>query len=127
MIIADTDILIDYLRRRSPGVERIRLLIQDGDICTTAISCYEIASGASTDSESQNIRRLFADVPILPLEAESAQRAAGLRLALQRKGISIGMADSLIAGIALTANWALLTRNLRHFDRVDGLVLAPIH
>ena len=40
--------------------------------------------------------------------------------------MAIGMADSLIAGIALTADLALLTRNRRHFERVEGLMLAPV-
>lgn len=34
------------------------------------------------------------------------------------------MADSLIAGIVLTAGAMLLTRNRRHFERVAGLRLA---
>jgi predicted nucleic acid-binding protein len=34
------------------------------------------------------------------------------------------MADSLIAGIALAQGATLLTRNRRHFARVEGLKLA---
>jgi predicted nucleic acid-binding protein len=36
------------------------------------------------------------------------------------------MADSLIAGIVLTDAGSLLTRNVDHFRRVPGLVLAPL-
>ena len=34
------------------------------------------------------------------------------------------MADSLIAGIVLHSGGRLLTRNVRHFERVEGLTLA---
>jgi hypothetical protein len=43
---------------------------------------------------------------------------------LERSGAAIGMADSLIAGIVLSAGGDLLTRNRRHFERVPGLKLA---
>ena len=62
--------------------------------------------------------------PTLPLHQEAADRAARVRLELERAGQSIGMADSLIAGIVLAHNGILLTRNRRHFQRVTGLQLA---
>jgi predicted nucleic acid-binding protein len=36
------------------------------------------------------------------------------------------MADSLIAGIALSRSAILLTRNRRHFERVPDLALAAL-
>jgi predicted nucleic acid-binding protein len=41
-----------------------------------------------------------------------------------REPAAIWMADSLIAGIALHVGGTLLTRNQRHFERVEGLDLA---
>jgi tRNA(fMet)-specific endonuclease VapC len=52
--------------------------------------------------------------------------AAEVRQRLARGGISIGMADSLIAGIALVSNLPLLTRNRKHFENVEGLRLVPL-
>jgi tRNA(fMet)-specific endonuclease VapC len=126
MIIADTDVLIDYLRLIIPVAARVAVLIESGELCTTAISRYEIGSGIHTSRQIESARRLFALLPTLPLDERSAERGAAVNRDLARKGVSIGMADSLIAGIALTANWMLLTRNRRHFDRVEGLVLAPL-
>jgi predicted nucleic acid-binding protein len=42
------------------------------------------------------------------------------------RGIDIGMADSLIAGICLVRGATLLTRNRRHYDRIPGLMLAEM-
>jgi predicted nucleic acid-binding protein len=37
------------------------------------------------------------------------------------------MADCLNAGIVLAHNGILLTRNVRLFRRVDGLVVSPVY
>ena len=126
MIIADTDVLVDYLRLTVPAAARVAVLIENGELCTTAISRYEIASGTHTPRQFASVQRLFALIPTLVLDEESAERGAGVNRDLQRKGMAIGMADSLIAGIALTADLALLTRNRRHFERVEGLMFAPL-
>jgi tRNA(fMet)-specific endonuclease VapC len=62
----------------------------------------------------------------LPLNRTAADRAASVRKALERQGQGIGMADSLIAGIVLARGGILLTRNRKHFERVDGLKLATL-
>jgi tRNA(fMet)-specific endonuclease VapC len=65
-------------------------------------------------------------IPVLPLDREAAARAADIRQRLARGGVSIGMADSLIAGIALVNNLPLLTRNRKRFENVEGLRLVPL-
>lgn len=50
--------------------------------------------------------------------------AATVRRELRSRGEDGGMADSLIAGIALAAGAELLTRKRRHFGRVPSLRLA---
>jgi tRNA(fMet)-specific endonuclease VapC len=72
------------------------------------------------------VRRLLDTLPTLPLDLEAADRAAAVRRALEGRGASIGMADSLIAGIVLTNGGMLLTRKRRHFERVEGLKLASL-
>ena len=49
--------------------------------------------------------------------------ASEFRKALQCSGEPIGMADSWIAGIVTSNQGRLLTRNLRHFERVPGIKL----
>jgi tRNA(fMet)-specific endonuclease VapC len=126
MIIADSDVLIDYLRLRNPAADQVTSLIQNRDLCTTAISCFEILSGTRTAHQLASARRLMADIPILQLDLESAERGAQVRRGLEERGMAIGFADSLIAGIVLTAQFPLLSRNRRHFERVEGLVVAPL-
>jgi tRNA(fMet)-specific endonuclease VapC len=123
-IIADTDVLIDFLAGCEPAASRIALELESGALQTTAISRFELLSGAKTTRQAVAVRRLLEAIPALPLDAAAADRAAAVRQSLERHGTPIGMADSLIAGIALAAGGALLTRNVRHFERVEGLRLS---
>jgi predicted nucleic acid-binding protein len=71
------------------------------------------------------IRDLLEALPALSLDEAAADRAAAVRRNLEQRGKSVGMAHSLIAGIVLSHKAELLTGN-RHFERVDGLVLAEL-
>lgn len=122
MIVADTDVLIDYLRGRG-AADRVALELRTGALATTCVSAFELWAGARTKKQRTAVDALLAAVPILALEASAARRAAEVRQALEGSGRPIGMADSLIAGLCLEAGAILLTRNHRHFERVDGLRL----
>src|SRR2546422_487296 len=58
--------------------------------------------------------------------AVAADRAAEVRRSLEPRGQSMGMGDSLIAGIILANKSILLTRNRQHFARVPGLTLGTL-
>lgn len=123
MIVADTDVLIDFLAGRKPGAERVAAELESGRLRTTAITRFELLSGARDSRQETAIRSLLAAVPALPLDEQAADRAASVRRSLERAGATIGMADSLIAGIVMTHGGTFLTRNRRHFERVRGLTL----
>ncbi|HTW47039.1 MAG TPA: type II toxin-antitoxin system VapC family toxin [Acidobacteriaceae bacterium] len=123
MILADSDVLIDYLSGVQPVQDQVARYIGSDRLRTTAISCFEILSGASEDRRGDPARRLVESVNVLPLDRAAAERAAAFRRDLDRSGQSIGMADSLIAGIALAHDLPLFTRNQKRFLRVPGLSL----
>ena len=123
MIVADTDVLIDALRGRAPAAERIELELETGGLATTAISAFELRSGAKSEDAAAAIEALLAAMMILPFDERAAERAARARRDLESSGTPIGMADYMIAGICLAHSAILLTRNRRHFERVVGLAL----
>ena len=124
MIIADTDVLIDFLRNREPMADRIALELTTSSFGTTAISEFELRSGIRTQREATAVEALLGALEILSLDSAAARRAAEVRRALESNGQGIGMADSLIAGICLEHNGILLTRNVGRFSRVDNLALS---
>jgi tRNA(fMet)-specific endonuclease VapC len=123
LILADSDVLIDFLAGVQPAAERVAGYVEANRLQTTAITCFELLSGAGEGKRGNAIRALLDVLPVLPFDRQAAVYAAGVRRQLEQTGQPIGMADSLIAGIALAQDAALYTRNLRHFERVPGLRL----
>jgi tRNA(fMet)-specific endonuclease VapC len=123
LIIADTDVLIDYLAGIQPLAKRVADYIRADRVQITCINCFELLSGARGGKRGDGVRRFVASIAVLPLDRNSAAQAALLRQQLEERGESIGMADSLIAGIAIDNDMELLTRNRKHFEKVEGLRL----
>lgn len=127
MIIADTDVLIDFLKGAKPYADRVELELKTGAFATTAITVFELLSGARTDRQRKAIDALLAAMTILPFGPQEAETAAKLRGQLEAEGQTIGMADFMIASICLERSSILLTRNLKHFSRVPGLKISGNH
>jgi predicted nucleic acid-binding protein len=123
VILADSDVLIDFLAGVQPGKNQIAEYIQAEQIQTTAITCFELLNGAGENKRGNAVRQLLDALTVLPLDRAAARHAAEVRRKLDRKGEAIGMADSLIAGIALAHGLPLFTRNTAHFQRVEKLEL----
>jgi tRNA(fMet)-specific endonuclease VapC len=123
MIIADTDVLIDYLAGKGEA-NRVERLLRGDALRTTVITRFELLSGAKSPKQLSRLVQLLRAVPSLGLDDAAADAASEIRRSLERSGNAIGMADSLIAGIVISKGGSLLTRNRRHFERVPGLELA---
>jgi len=126
MMVADTDVLIDYLQGRGPGADRIAVELEHAQLCTTAVTRFELRAGARSARQQKLVVQLLEALPSLPLDAVAADRAAEVRRSLEPRGQSMGMGDSLIAGIILANKGILLTRNRQHFARVPGLTLGTL-
>jgi tRNA(fMet)-specific endonuclease VapC len=126
VILADTDVLIDYLAGVQPVRDRVAAYVDTEQLQTTAVNCFELLSGAGPGRRGQAVRQLVEALNVLPLDRAAAERAADVRRKLERAGRPIGMGDSLIAGIAMAHGLPLLTRNRSHFERVEGLKLVDI-
>ena len=75
-------------------------------------------------ASSSAVELLLGAMTVLPLEVDAARKASEVRKDLLSRGEDIGMADSLIAGICMSAGGMLITRKRRHFERISGLKLS---
>lgn len=125
LVVADTDVLIDYLRGRAPGAAVIRELIADRRLRLTTITAFELRSGSDFATRRPQVMRLFRSRTI-PFDLGAAVRAGEVAAQLRAAGEEIGPADSMQAGICLRYDLALATRNRRHFGRVRGLDLVDL-
>jgi tRNA(fMet)-specific endonuclease VapC len=126
MIVADSDVLIDYLHGKNPARDLITVELRTGQLATTAINAFELLSGARSPADQQKVQALLAALRILPVEALASAEAATIRRELEVQGNGIGMADYLVAGVCVCQNAVLLTRNREHFGRVPRLALGTL-
>ncbi len=60
---------------------------------------------------------------MVPFDEAAARRYGALRAYLERQGTPLADADLRIAAIALVRGLVMVTGNVRHFQRVPGLVV----
>lgn len=125
MIIADTDVLIDFLKG-AHAADHVARELRHG-LHTTVITAFELWNGATGSAKREAaVETLLDCLHILPCKAEAAKRAAEIRHTLQKQGRTMAMADALIAGICVTERGVLLTRNTAHFTDIEDLHLGKL-
>ena len=124
MIVADSDVLIDFLRGRGDFARRVELELQSSWFATTAITAFELRSGARTPRQKNAVETLLDAMAVLPFGVEEARIAAEIRIDMETGGRPIGMADYMIAAVCIATDSVLLTRNRKHFERVKDLKLS---
>jgi len=124
--LIDTDVLIDGLQRRVSTVELLHTLAPHG-VAITIISVGEIYEGAfaTTDAARHmaNARTFVQDFVVLGLTDNVMEVFAREPAALRRSGQRIADMDMLIGATAVSYDLELVTRNERHFRRINGLRL----
>ena len=68
MILADTDVLIDFLAGSEPVALRMASYIEQDQLGTTAITAFELLSGARNGNRGDRMRRLVTALPVLALD-----------------------------------------------------------
>jgi tRNA(fMet)-specific endonuclease VapC len=132
--LLDTD-TVTHLHAGHPRVVERLQTVGEPDVATIVITKVEILRGrydyllkASTSAEilrAQELRLrtelLLAQIAIVPLDDTAAIIFDRLRGTIGLR--KIGNADLLIASIALSRQATLVTRNLRHFRAIPGLLV----
>lgn len=121
-VVADTDVVIDFLRGRGAGAPVVRGLLREGRMLLTAITAFELAAGALQEADQAAVEAL-CEGRVVSLGAGAAAKAGEVARTLRSAGTPIGVADTLIAGLCLHHGFALATCDHRHFSRVPGLTL----
>ncbi|RWA62595.1 type II toxin-antitoxin system VapC family toxin [Mesorhizobium sp.] len=109
----DADLLVQ-LRRHRPQ-----------DFALSAIVVHELYFGAEkSQRRDENVARIDAlQFSMLEFDREDARHAGEIRAALAVSGAPIGPYDALIGGQARARNLTLITRNVREFERIEGLAI----
>jgi predicted nucleic acid-binding protein len=112
--ILDTDIAIDFLRKREYARTLLNRWADEGLLAISTLTHLEIYQGmrfgeeGATNAFLDGLVSVVVDIPI-------ARRAGTILGELRSKGTTIGMADAIIAATALQLETPLLTNNVEHY------------
>ena len=124
--LVDTDWVADYLKGRDAAFRLFETLAPSG-IAVSIVTYTEIYEGVYFGTNPTRheavFRQFLQGVRVIGINQAVARRAARVRGTLRRQGQSIGQHDTLIAATALQHRLVLVTRNVGHFERVEGLRL----
>jgi len=89
----------------------------------SSVTLYELYMGATTHQKWIEVKVLTDDIPVLPFTKDVAEKAAIIYQELRKTNKLIEFRDIFIAATAIVNEFPVLTRNSKHFKRIEGLVI----
>ncbi len=126
MLVLDTNVLIALQKLEPQTVTRYRAALLVEQVVIPAVVVYEARRSLIAPEYSRRLARLdelLSGHAVLGFDTESADWAARIYHDLRSSGTLIEDADLLIAATALRHDATLVTRNIKHFQRIPGLKL----
>lgn len=124
MYVLDTNTLIYYFKGQGQVAQNL-VAVSPQDIVISTIVLFElqvgIAKSNSPEKRTQQLQQLLSRVNLVSFDRDAALAAATIRAQLEQQGTPIGPLDVLIAGVAVSRQATIVTRNVGEFSRVIGL------
>lgn len=123
MYTLDTNAIIYYLGRDAHAVAMLdEIFDQRAPLYVSTVSVVELFSRPSMSRiEQDGIEELLESLFVIPVDRDLALSAGEIRRHYRLK-----TPDRIIAATALHTRTALVTRNIRDFQRVAALSLCPV-
>jgi tRNA(fMet)-specific endonuclease VapC len=126
MVCLDTTFIIDVLRGKEEMIELEKRLYNSNENLTIASpTAMEVITGAllsSKPNEEKNKVKKFLDLlNIISFSRNEAEEAGKMVANLKKTGKMIEVEDIMIGAIAKVNNQTLITKNIKHFSRIEGL------
>ncbi|PJC30478.1 hypothetical protein CO051_05490 [Candidatus Roizmanbacteria bacterium CG_4_9_14_0_2_um_filter_39_13] len=127
-ILIDSDIIIDFLSNQNSAVVFFRESISNKKIYISVISWAEVVYGfkkIKTINKIQLFQNFLDDyqIKVISIDEKVAEKYLEIKIDLEVRRIPLDDFDLLIAATATSYSLSLMTRNIKHFKRVKGLIL----
>ena len=121
--LLDTNVVIDILRNNETVVKRYQLeTLKRSEIFICPIVYYEVVRGFKIVSASKRLKE-FLDLcegwKMLPFDMHATEKAVDIYKQTHKQLIEDN--DIYIAAISMANDCTLVTANVNHFGRVEGL------
>ncbi len=122
MILIDSTIYIDWLRRRVELAEILEPWLMAQAVACCGIIRAEVVRGVLQPRQKAKIHALFDSMRDLPTESRTWRDVSELAWELDRQGTVLPLSDLVIAVCAQHAGATVVSAD-PHFSRVPGLKL----
>ncbi len=124
--LLDTDIFSDITKGVNPTVASHATAYRKAfsRYSISAVTFMEVIRGYQKKQAARQLQNFLAAIAseeVIPFDQAAAELAGRIAGELERIGQPIGLADPMIAAIALTHGLELVTGNTAHFQRVQQL------
>ena len=124
--LIDTDILIYSLKGNEKVISNFQSK-KNNPKSISVISYGELIHGAKkskyVEKNLANVKRLIEIFPVINITPAVMDTFGELKANLEKSGNIIDDMDLLIGSTALVHNLTLVTNNINHFSRIEGLEL----
>jgi tRNA(fMet)-specific endonuclease VapC len=124
--LLDTDIYSEVLKAASPDVLRNATAYRStfGKLTVSSVTVMEVVSGFQRVQAKQKLQAFLNAVgleEVVPFDKPASELAGVISGDLTRIGQPIGLADPMIAAIAMQHGFELVTGNTTHYQRIQQL------
>jgi tRNA(fMet)-specific endonuclease VapC len=124
--LLDTDICIYWLKNITSVTNKIQTIGWE-NICICNITVAELYFGAyNSQKVTENLTRaenFIQNIDVIALDNNAVKKFGELKAELRKIGQPVADFDLLIASVAITKNYTLVTNNTRHYSRIYELKL----
>lgn len=131
-VIIDTNLLVAGEKADFDLTAFVQALEPD-EVAIAAITVAELLHGVERavtprikEARTQYVEGILDAFPILSYGVAEAREHARIWAHMTSRGTLIGAHDFIVAATALAVGFAVATLNQREFERVPGLLLAPV-
>src|SRR5580700_1846661 len=135
-VILDSSTIIEAERQHLDVAKFLKRIVQRIGEMEAALCCITVAELAhgiyrADTTDRRERRRAFLDelktaVPVYPITGATAEIVGKIGAEAAAVGVTIPFDDLLIGGCALERGYGVATRNLRHFQKIEGLDLISL-
>jgi predicted nucleic acid-binding protein len=114
MILADTNIIIDYLKNTVSVYDAI---IEKEEIATCGIIFAELLHGARSQSDVDNISAAIKNFHWIEIKDEIWEIVGNNLKNLRNHGVTLPFQDAILATVCILNNLTILSKD-KHFDHI---------
>lgn len=123
MVLVDTSVWIEFFDRNPPSLRGdLETLLRQGEVATAGLVLAELRRGCRSTPQVRMLLQAMEPLIYLEADRDSWLRAGQLAAECSARGFQVGLADSLLAALAMRESASIFTLD-RDFERIPRLQL----